>query len=781
MQTTKKGNNTDSSKIQVTESSSSNKKHNYGRKILENSHEFHEESGHKPAENMLHHDHSEDPEQHAGEKSGHDHHEEGEHRNHEQQPYPQFGEMKHEQHKENKHAAHEQHKEIKHQGHKDHEPSRGRDHGDHDAHMLADFKKRFTVSVILTFPVLLLSPTIQSFLGFELRFPGADFLTFLLSSVVYFYGGYPFLKGIKEELSEKSPGMMTLIAVAISVAYFYSSAVVFGLPGGVFFMELVTLIDIMLLGHWLEMRSVMGASRALEELVKIMPSVSHLKDNDEIVDLGVEQLKIGDKVLVKPGEKVPVDGTIVEGTSSVNESMLTGESKPVTKKLGSEVIGGSINGEASFVVKVEKTGKDTYLSRVVELVRAAQESKSKTQDLANRVAMYLTIIALTVGTLTFLLWIFFGKELVFALERAVTVMVITCPHALGLAIPLVVAVSTSIAAKSGLLIRDRQAFESVRNLQALIFDKTGTLTEGKFGVTDIISFSSENNENRQEKERILSLAASLEANSEHHIAAGILESAKERGLKIQLVEGFSSLPGKGLEGLVDGKKFLVVSPGYLEEKRIVLKEEKIEEIKEQGKTVVYLLEGEKVLGALGLADIIRKESREAISKLKGMGIKCFMLTGDNRYVAAWVARELELDNYFAEVLPHEKVETVKEIQKQYITGMVGDGVNDAPALAQADIGIAIGAGTDVAIETAGIVLVKNDPRDVLNIIELSRKTYSKMYQNLLWATGYNVFAIPLAAGILYGYGILLSPAIGAVLMSLSTLIVAINAKTLKMG
>ncbi len=781
MQTTKKGNNTDSSKIQVTEPSSSNKKHNYGRKILKNSHKFYEESGHKPAENMLHHDHSEDQEQHAGEKSGHDHHEEGEHRNHEQQPYPQFGEMKHKQHKESKHVAHEQHKEIKHQGHEGHEPSRGRDHRDHHAHMLADFKKRFTVSFIFTFPVLLLSPTIQSFFGFELRFPGADFLTFLLSSVVYFYGGYPFLKGIKEELSEKSPGMMTLIAVAISVAYFYSSAVIFGLPGGVFFMELVTLVDVMLFGHWLEMRSIIGASRALEELVKIMPSVSHLKDNGEIVDVRVDQLKIGDKVLVKPGEKVPVDGTIVEGKSSVNESMLTGESKPVTKKLGSEVIGGSINGEASFVVKVEKTGKDTYLSRVVELVRAAQESKSKTQDLANRAAMYLTIIALTVGTLTFLLWIFFGKELVFALERAVTVMVITCPHALGLAIPLVVAVSTSIAAKSGLLIRDRQAFESARNLQALIFDKTGTLTEGKFGVTDIISFSPENNENRQEKERILSLAASLEANSEHHIAAGILESAKERGLKIQLVEGFSSLPGKGLEGLVNGKKFLVVSPGYLEEKRIVLKEEKIEEIKEQGKTVVYLLEGEKVLGALGLADIIRKESREAISKLKGMGIKCFMLTGDNRYVAAWVARELELDNYFAEVLPHEKVETVKEIQKQYITGMVGDGVNDAPALAQADIGIAIGAGTDVAIETADIVLVKNDPRDVLNIIELSRKTYSKMYQNLLWATGYNVFAIPLAAGILYGSGILLSPAMGAALMSLSTVIIAINARTLKMG
>ena len=537
----------------------------------------------------------------------------------------------------------------------------------------------------------------------------------------------------------------------------------------------------MLFGHWLEMRSIMGASRALEELVKIMPSVSHLKDNGEIVDLGIDQLKIGDKVLVKPGEKVPVDGTIVEGTSSVNESMLTGESKPVMKKLGNEVIGGSINGETAFVVKVEKTGKDTYLSRVVELVRAAQESKSKTQDLANRAAMYLTIIALTVGTLTFILWIFFGKELVFALERAVTVMVITCPHALGLALPLVVAVSTSIAAKSGLLIRDRQAFESARNLQALIFDKTGTLTEGKFGVTDIISFSPENNENMEENEKILSLAASLEASSEHPIAAGIIECAREKGLKIQSVEEFSSIPGKGIKGLVEGNQFLVVSPGYLEEKGIALEREKIEEINEQGKSVVFLLEGEKVLGAFGLADIIRKESREAISKLKSMGIKCLMLTGDNRYVAAWVARELELDDYFAEVLPHEKAEKVKEVQKKYVTGMVGDGVNDAPAMAQADVGISIGAGTDVAIETADIVLVKNDPRDVLNIIRLSRRTYSKMYQNLLWATWYNIFAIPLAAGVLYGYGILLSPAMGAALMSLSTVVVAINARTLKMG
>jgi P-type Cu2+ transporter len=682
--------------------------------------------------------------------------------------YMKHEDMKHEDMK---------HEDMKHGGH---EKDGGKEHSNHHIHMLEDFKKKFIVSFVLTFPVLLLSPTIQDFFNFELRVPGADYLTFLISTVVYFYGGYPFLKGIKEELSEKSPGMMTLIAIAISVAYFYSSAVVFGLHGEVFFWELVTLIDVMLLGHWLEMRSVMGASRALEELVKIMPSVAHLVKNEEIIDIGVEKLKLGDKVLIKPGEKVPVDGTVVEGVSSVNESMLTGESKPVSKKLGNDVIGGSINGEASFVVRVEKTGKDTYLNQVVELVRAAQESKSKTQDLANRAAMYLTIIALTVGILTFTIWILFGHQLVFALERAVTVMVITCPHALGLAIPLVVAVSTSIAAKSGLLIRDRQAFERARNLQAIIFDKTGTLTEGMFGVTDIVSLSGEKIGTEEDNEKILSLAASLEANSEHPIATGILESARKKGLQIQSMEEFSSIPGKGVQGLVEGKKFLVVSPGYLEENGIDPKNQKIEEIKAQGKTVVFLLEEDRLLGAIALADIIRKESREAISKLKAMGIKCLMLTGDNRYVAAWVSKELDLDDYFAEVLPHEKAEKVKEVQADYVTSMVGDGVNDAPALAQADVGIAIGAGTDVAIETADIVLVKNDPRNVVDIIRLSRKTYSKMYQNLLWATGYNVFAIPLAAGILYKYGILLSPAMGAVFMSLSTVIVAINAKTLKM-
>lgn len=787
MQAKEKGKGTDSSEIQASAPSPHDKKHNSGG-ISGNSHGFHEDGRHKPVENMPH-ENPEDQTMRIEEESlGHGQHEEMKHEGHEQ-----HGETKHKGHEQHQEVKQGQHAEMRHEGmkheqhegmgHEGHAPSGGKDHGDHHTHMLEDFRRRFIVSLILTFPVLLLSPTIQDFFNFKLTIPDADLITFFISSVVYFYGGYPFLKGIKQELSEKSPGMMTLIAIAISVAYFYSSAVVFGLHGEVFFWELVTLIDVMLLGHWLEMRSVMGASRALEELVKIMPSVAHLKKNGETVDVAVDQLKIGDKVLVKPGEKVPVDGDVVEGTSSVNESMLTGESKPVTKNPGNEVIGGSINGEAAFVVEVKKTGKDTYLNQVVELVRTAQESKSKTQDLANRAAMYLTIIALTVGTLTFALWTLFGQALVFALERAVTVMVITCPHALGLAIPLVVAVSTSIAAKSGLLIRDRQAFEKARSLEAIIFDKTGTLTEGRFGVTDVVSFSGENDRENDKisENKILSLAASLEASSEHPIARGILESAREKGIEPEPVEKFSSIPGKGIEGIIEGKKYYVVSPGYLEEAGISLKDEKIEEIKEQGKTVVFLLEGERVLGGLALADIVRKESREAISKLKGMGIKCLMLTGDNRFVAAWVSRELELDDYFAEVLPHEKAAKVMEVQKQYVTGMVGDGVNDAPALAQADVGIAIGAGTDVAIETADIVLVKNDPRDVLYIIELSKRTYSKMYQNLLWATGYNVFAIPLAAGVLYGYGILLSPAAGAVLMSLSTVIVAINARSLKMG
>ena len=660
---------------------------------------------------------------------------------------------------------------MEHEG-MEHEGMKGHMH-EHHQQMMHDFKRRFYISAILTIPILILSPAIQKFLVFKLEFLGSLYLLFVLASAVYFYGGYPFLKGLFDELRKKQPGMMTLIAVAISVAYFYSSAVVFGLKGKFFFWELATLIDIMLLGHWIEMRSVLGASRALEELVKIMPSEAHLIKNSETVDVKVEQLKPGDRVLVKPGEKIPVDGIILEGESFVNEAMLTGESKPVSKKPGDKVIGGAINGEGSIVVEVEKTGKDTYLNQVIELVRQAQESKSKTQDLANRAALALTIIALSVGSITLVAWLTYGMDFVFAIERAVTVMVIACPHALGLAIPLVVAVSTSLAAKSGLLIRDRQAFERAKDLQAVVFDKTGTLTEGRFGVTDVLSLD-------EKDENILSIAASLEANSEHPIAQGIVESAKRKGIKLEHVEDFKAIPGKGVEGSVNGKRYMVVSPGFLRENNIAVENPEVERLKEQGKTVVFLLEDGKLIGAIALADMIREESREAIQRLKQMGIRCMMLTGDNQFVAKWVAEELGLDDYFAEVLPHEKAAKIKEVQRNFVTAMVGDGVNDAPALAQADIGIAIGAGTDVAVETADIVLVRNDPRDVADVIALSKKTYSKMKQNLLWATGYNSFAIPLAAGVLYSLGILLTPAAGAVLMSLSTVIVAINARLLKM-
>ncbi|RLI78221.1 heavy metal translocating P-type ATPase [Archaeoglobales archaeon] len=657
----------------------------------------------------------------------------------------------------------------------DHEMSEMHEHENHHLHMLQDFKRRFIVSTILTVPILLLSPAIQGFFGFRFEFTGSIYILFLLSSFVYFYGGHPFLKGIFDELKKKNPGMMTLIAVAISVAYFYSSAVVFGLKGKFFFWELATLIDIMLLGHYVEMRSVLGASKALEELIKIMPSQAHLIKNDEVVEVSVATLKVGDKVLVKPGEKIPVDGVVIDGITTVNEAMLTGESKPVTKKVGDEVIGGSINGEGVIVVEVEKTGKDTYLNQVIELVKQAQETKSRTQDLANKAAFILTIIALAVGGITLIAWLTYGKEFVFAIERAVTVMVITCPHALGLAIPLVVAVSTSLAAKYGLLIRERQAFERAKDLHAVVFDKTGTLTKGEFGVTDLIPLAD------IEKDKVLETAALLETNSEHPIAAGIVNSAKKIGTNLLKVEDFRAIAGKGVEGVVNGKNYKVVSPGYLNEIGVEINNQDVEKVKQQGKTVVFLLENDKPIAAIALADIVREESKEAIRQLKKMGLKCMMLTGDNRFVAKWVAEEIGLDEYFAEVLPHEKADKIMEDQKKHTVAMVGDGVNDAPALAQADVGIAIGAGTDVAVETADIILVKNDPRDVADVIKLSRKTYSKMFQNLLWATGYNAFAIPLAAGVLYSYGILLTPAVGALLMSLSTVIVAMNARLLKMS
>ena len=653
-------------------------------------------------------------------------------------------------------------------------------HHSHHEHMVKDFRKRFWVSFALTVPVLFLSPLIQKLLNIQnaVTFSGDKYLLFALSSIVFFYGALPFLKGLFQEIGKGQPGMMTLISVAISAAYFYSSSVVFGLTGKLFFWELVTLIDIMLLGHWIEMRSIMGASRALEELVKLLPAEAHkVLPDGKIVDVPVDKIKKGEIVLIKPGEKVPTDGTVIEGETSINESMITGESTPVHKKPGTEIIGGSINGEGSLKIKVKKVGKDSFLSQMIELVKKAQESKSKTQDIANKAALWLTMISLSVGTITFITWYFIiGKEFVFALERMITVMVITCPHALGLAIPLVVAVSTSQSAKNGLLIRDRAAFERGRKIDAILFDKTGTLTEGKFGITDVLLF-----DDKMDKNELLKYAAAVESHSEHSIAKGIVESTKNiLSDKIAPVKEFKSIPGKGAVGRVNGKEIKVVSPGFLRENSISINNKRIDEIADQGKTVIYVLINDKLKGAIGLADIIRPESKKTIAKLKEMGIKCMMITGDNKKVAQWVSNEIGLDEYFAEVLPHEKLNKVKEVQSRGLTvAMTGDGVNDAPALAQADVGIAIGAGTDVAAETADIILVRSNPLDVVAILKLSKATYKKMIQNLMWATGYNVIAIPLAAGVLYSAGIVLGPALGAVLMSLSTVIVAINARFLK--
>ncbi len=648
-------------------------------------------------------------------------------------------------------------------------------HQDHHAHMAADFRKRFWISLVLTLPILVLSPMLQALVGLRevIGFPGDLYVLFGLASAVFWYGGWPFLKGLFNELKSRQPGMMTLVAVAITTAYLYSSAVVFGLTGKMFFWELATLVDIMLLGHWIEMKSVMGASRALEELAKLMPSDAHkIMPDGSVKDVPLGELAVDDRVLIKPGEKIPADGVVAEGESSVNEAMLTGESTPVTRKSGGKVIGGSINGEGSLTIEVKGTGKDSFLSQVIDLVKQAQESKSKTQKLADTAALWLTLIGLGSGAITFFIWLVItSQEFAFAIERAVTVMVITCPHALGLAVPLVVAVSTALAAKNGLLIRNRGSFEIARKLQAIIFDKTGTLTEGRFGVTDTLILAQDIDE-----ETLRNYAAAVDANSEHPIARAIAASS-DRKLP---VENFKSIPGKGAEGRVEGREVKVVSPGFLREQNIDLADKRIEPLQAEGKTVVFVLVDGELKGAIALADIVRPEAKQAIDALKALNIRCMMLTGDNEATAKWVSDQVGLDEYFAEVLPQDKAAKVKEVQARGVrVAMIGDGVNDAPALAQADVGIAIGAGSDVAVETADVILVRSNPLDVVAIVELSRATYRKMIQNLVWATGYNVVAIPLAAGALYAWGVVLTPALGAVLMSASTVIVAINARLLK--
>ena len=643
--------------------------------------------------------------------------------------------------------------------------------GRHTGHSVADFRRRFWISLAVTVPVILISPNLPLIPGGQLiSVPGSSWVLLALATFLYVFGGRPFLLGMVRELRERTPGMMTLVAVAISVAYLYSTATVLGVPGMPFFWELATLVDIMLLGHWIEMRSVGDASKALESLAKLMPSEAHLRGQDgATVDVPLESLSVGDVVVVRPGEKVPADGDVLEGASSVDESMLTGESVPVPKDAGDEVIGGAVNGEGMLVVTVRRTGAESFLAQVVDLVREAQASKSKTQDLADRAAMWLTFVALGGGTITFAAWMALGRPFSYAMERAVTVMVIACPHALGLAIPLVVAVSTALGARGGLLVRDRAAFERARLIDAVIFDKTGTLTEGRFGVAEVLPL------NDMAADDLRTLAASVEQYSEHPIARAIAADVRPRAA----VTGFEALPGKGAQARVDGRDVAVVSPGYLAENGIAVPNA-AGELFSGGRTVVFVLRDGGLLGAIALSDVVRPESGVAISRLHELGVETIMLTGDNETVAARVAADLGIERYFAGVLPAEKAATIERVRAEGKTvAMVGDGVNDAPALASADVGIAIGAGTDVAVATADVVLVRSNPADVAAVIELSRATYGKMQQNLAWATGYNVIAIPLAAGVLVGLGIVLSPAVGGLLMSASTVIVAVNARTLR--
>lgn len=644
-------------------------------------------------------------------------------------------------------------------------------HHDHHAMMIADFRKRFYVVLVLTVPVMLLSKMIQHWLGFSFTFSGDVYVLLILSSIVFIYGGWPFLKGWWEEMKSREPGMMTLIGFAITVAYVYSVATVFGLPGMDFFWELTTLILIMLLGHWIEMKSVMGASRELELLVQLMPDEAHLVHGDHVMEVKTAELKAGDVILVKPGEKVAADGAILEGSTSLNESMLTGESRPVQKQANDKVIAGSINGNGAINVTVTHGAADSYLSQVVKLVQDAQQSRSKTQLLADKAARWLTVIAILAGIATFLYWWLSGRELSFAIERMVTVIVICCPHALGLAVPLVIAKSTALSARHGLLIKNRTDFENSRKITAVVFDKTGTLTVGRF---EVVRF--ESLQQGTSKEEILKMAAALEGSSEHPIATGITGKAKDMQLTLPAAENVTAITGKGITGSIAGKEVQVVSPGYVAEQFKGAATAAIQ----PGETLVYVVTDNAIAGFIALADQIRPESAGAIATLKENRIKTVLLTGDNKVVAESVSKTLDMDSYIAEVLPHQKLDKIKELQQQgEFVAMTGDGINDAPALAQANVGIAIGSGSDVAAETAGIVLVNSNPQDVVNLILFGKATYRKMIQNLAWATGYNIVALPLAAGVLYKQGILLSPAAGAVLMTVSTVVVAINASLLK--
>ncbi len=652
-------------------------------------------------------------------------------------------------------------------------------HDRHAGHSTAMFRDRFWVALILTVPVLIYSELLQQLLGYRApAFPGSQWLPAVLGSVVYWYGGWPFLTGAVRELGDRRPGMMTLVAMAISTAYVYSIAIDLGLVTGMaFYWELATLVTIMLLGHWMEMRAIGSAQSALNELAKLLPDEAERIVDGRTEIVPVSALKEGDLVLARPGARIPADGIVEEGESWVDESTITGESRPVQKSPGSQVIAGTVNGSGSLRTRVNRVGEDTMLAGIMRLVAEAQSSRSRAQDLADRAAYWLTLIAIGVAVVTLVFWGVARGLDNFTLERVVTVLVVACPHALGLAIPLVIAISTTISARSGILVRDRLALEEARKIDVVIFDKTGTLTGGEQGLVDMTAVEG------VAEDEALALVAAAEGDSEHAIARALVRAAGGQKVEVPEATGFQAIPGRGVAANASGRDVLVGGPRLIEGLGIHLPEPVERKTRlwgERGHTVVYLVEGGRVLAAFALADAIRPESREAVAELKAMGIRVAMLTGDSEDVARWVAGELGIDTWFAQVLPEHKAEKVKTLQQGgAVVAMVGDGVNDAPALAQADVGIAIGAGTDVARASAGIVLVKNDPRDVAKIVELSRASYEKMVQNLAWAVGYNAIALPLAAGVLAGIGFVLPAWIGAVLMSLSTIVVAINAQTLR--
>ncbi|OGZ42655.1 MAG: copper-translocating P-type ATPase [Candidatus Ryanbacteria bacterium RIFCSPHIGHO2_02_FULL_45_43] len=655
-----------------------------------------------------------------------------------------------------------------------------RNHSSHDkhaGHSTAMFFRKFWTSLVLTIPVVLYADVVEKLFKWSPpAFPGSEYLPLTFGSIVFFYGGWVFLVGAWREIGARLPGMMTLIGIAISTAYLWSLYAVFAGAEALFW-ELTTLITIMLLGHWLEMRAVSGAQGALKELSKLLPDTADVIRDGKTEKIPLSKLRENDMVLVRPGAKIPADGTIIDGYSDVNESMVTGESKLVPKKQGDTLIAGTINGDGALKVKVSNIGEKTFLAGVMRLVAEAQASKSRLQMLSDRAAFYLTVIAIMGGGVTFVAWLIAGAGVGFAVARLVAVLVIACPHALGLAVPLVASISTTKAAQSGFLVKQRIALEAARTIDIVLFDKTGTLTKGEFGVVGIW------NANGHSKDEVLKLAASLDAFSEHPIARAVVTKAKEQGLPLTEPKRFEALKGKGVKAFIEDREIMVGGPALLDSIGITIPKEltkQVQDAGEKGQTIIFALKDRVLLGAIALADIIREESREAVKALKEIGVLVSVITGDSEEVAKWVSDELGIDEYFARVLPHQKSEKVKELQGRGLkVAMVGDGINDAPALTQADIGIAIGAGTNVAIESAGIILVRDDPRDIPKIIRLSRLTYVKMLQNLFWATGYNVIAIPLAAGILAFKGIFLQPALAALFMSLSTVIVAVNAMLLR--